>query len=301
MALSKKGQAIAITLTIIIYAACLGLNALSGGRINSKLFPQSIGNVSRIFHLDATPSGATFSIWGFIFTYQLIWMIYMAVAACRSGDATSLLPGSYYITFNLNIILTIVWLFVWTRMKIVMAFAALTLGSLLLDTSIIIASKSIHDYVTTNKITSTNKADIWCHRILLQNGLLFYATWTTVASLLSTGIVLVYHCGMENKTASLMVLALLGVLVILYFICENFLFRSYLEHVISPYATLTWALGGVLKKSYGRYEDISYLAMGLLAMTLIFFVSRVIVIMASCVRKKQQSTCKILLINCEKK
>ncbi len=37
----------------------------------TELFPKSTGNISDTFYTDITPAGWTFSIWGFIYTWQV--------------------------------------------------------------------------------------------------------------------------------------------------------------------------------------------------------------------------------------
>ena len=49
------------------------------------LFKNNTGDISDKFYLNITPASWTFSIWGFIFTWQLLWIIYTLSTICRTN------------------------------------------------------------------------------------------------------------------------------------------------------------------------------------------------------------------------
>jgi hypothetical protein len=67
--------------------------------------------------LEITPAGWTFSIWGFIYTWNALWLIY-GVSTIFSKDSNgnyiyqlTITPPAVYIVFIINNILNIAWLY----------------------------------------------------------------------------------------------------------------------------------------------------------------------------------------------
>lgn len=92
--------------------------------------------------------------------------------------------------------------------------------------------------------------DVWLTRILVLNGLLFYATWTTIASLINLTITVQYDADYNSSNAAYISLALLTATVITYFLLENTLFDRYLRYVFAVYPVIIWALSAVLAKKW---------------------------------------------------
>ena len=62
--------------------------SLEGGQyifFISAVFTQSTGAVSDENYLEITPAGWTFSIWGFIYAWQVLWIAYGLSTICREG------------------------------------------------------------------------------------------------------------------------------------------------------------------------------------------------------------------------
>jgi hypothetical protein len=58
--------------------------------------------------------------------------------------------------------------------------------------------------------------DLWLTRILVLNGLLFYNTWTTIASLINLAAAMQYDGGVNGSTSAYVALALLTATVLTY-------------------------------------------------------------------------------------
>ena len=106
----------------------------------TELFPKSIGNISDTYYTDITPAGWTFSIWGFIYTWQVnkqdlyklkqlyliifnvkgIWLVYSFVCLFRrtkSGYYLYIKPDFFhygiFIAYIANLVSNIIWIFLW--------------------------------------------------------------------------------------------------------------------------------------------------------------------------------------------
>ena len=276
---SKK---VLIFVNLVVYIVHLVLNGLAAqGGIDNKLFPNSVSNISRIFHLELTPVGATFSIWGAIFTWQLIWIIYTCTSVCRANvPSANILSTRFYIVFIVNIIFISTWLFTWAREKAIISLVVIALGQICVDTAIAFALIDLNKFLKDQKVLNKTKVDVWCQRIIVQNGLIFYATWTTVATLINVAVVIAYRGNASTLTASIISISLLAVLAIVWFLLENFAFHGYTDYTFSAYITLIIANTGVYaanNKPKGN-DTIKWFSFALIILSAIFLVVRLVII-----------------------
>ena len=275
----KISTKVLIFLTLAVYIIHLVFNALSArGGPRNKLFPNTVSNISKRFHLEITPVGATFSIWGAIFAWQVIWILYTVSTVFRSGPATNILQNKFFIAFIANILTVIAWLFTWARAEGVISFVIIVLGQIFLDAAIAFACYDLRVFLDDQKVYSQGKVDIWSQRFLVQNGLLFYGTWTTIATLINTAVVFAYYIGTSTKVASLISLSLLGFLAITWFMLENFVIQKYAEYTFSAYVTLIIGLTGILVNIFNDDKLIGGITLGLLILSGIFLIARIIII-----------------------
>ena len=194
------GKKALIIITFVLYLVHLGFQTLAArGGSHSQFFPRSPQNVSETFKLEITPVGKTFAIWGVIFLLQLIWLIYSVTTVFRSSPSANILSTGFYLAFNANIAMITTWLFTWARELGEISFAVTVAGQLFIVVAIGYSFKDLKSFLDESKGAAIGTKDVWCQRILVQNGLLFYATWTTVATLLNFAIVLAYYMGVQTK------------------------------------------------------------------------------------------------------
>jgi len=158
--LSKK---ILIFVNLAVYIAHLVLNGLAArGKDGDTLFPNSVSNISKTFHLELTPVGATFSIWGAIFTYQLIWIIYTTTAVCRSNiPSANILSSRFFIAFIVNVVFISAWLFVWAREMAIASLVVIVLGQICVDGAIAFALIDLKKFTDDQKVLNKTKVDVW--------------------------------------------------------------------------------------------------------------------------------------------
>lgn len=274
-----------IGFTFLVYIIHLIFNGLAAkGKPGNKLFPNSPGGISKLFNIEITPVGATFSIWGFIFFYQVAWLIYSISTIFRDGPATNILSQKFYYFFLLNIFMITTWLFLWARTNLIGSLIVIFLGQVFVNMAIGFSCKELYEYTKENGEQA--KPDIWCIRLLVQNGLLFYGTWTTIATLLNLAIVLRYEGHLSSSTASIISLSLLGVLVIFWFILENFIISKFTEYTFTVYIVLTAALSGILANIYRELDVVAGIVIGLLILSIVFLFGRLLIIVIRFRKKK---------------
>ncbi|KAJ8307521.1 hypothetical protein KUTeg_015605, partial [Tegillarca granosa] len=218
------------------------------------VFNQTTGDISDHYLLQVTPAGWTFSIWGIIYTWQALWLIYGLTTICRKKDGTyfyllPLMPVAVYFSFMFNNICNVAWLFTWDMEEMVAALPLIALMPFSLYIGLYFSFSSVY----RNLAESTKKGlsrDIWLIRLLVQNGIAFYATWVTIATLLNLAIVMSYWGDVSVEDSGTTVLSILLVEVIIWFVTDIFIFDKYVRYTFSPYITLIMALSGVLSKNY---------------------------------------------------
>ena len=100
-------------------------------------------------------------------------------------------------------------------------------------------------------------ADIWLVRVLVHNGFAVYGTWLYLASLLNLTVWVSQIYNKDAKSvadASSAALSLVLVGILIYFVCENFIFYSAMAYTFLPWFVLIFALSGVVSKNYSRQD-----------------------------------------------
>jgi hypothetical protein len=114
------------------------------------------------------------------------------------------------------------------------------------------------------------KFDIWCIRIMVQNGLGVYAAWTTIATLLNMAMVMIYKGPnqVDNDVASTVALSLLVVELLGYTFADIVFLDRYTRYTVTPFVVVPIALGASLAKNYkaGSRNSIMTIVMVVLAL-----------------------------------
>ncbi|XP_062891300.1 uncharacterized protein LOC134338921 isoform X2 [Mobula hypostoma] len=232
-----------LVFTLVVYIITLILNALAGNGPESGIFLQTVGNLSRKYYTEFTPAGWTFSIWGIIYTWQAVWLVYVLIGLCQR-----------------HIILALIFL------------------ALIAFTNYVVLFFCYRGLFTQGPwLQEYRKVDLWLVRILVQNGIAVYATWTTIATLLNFAVVLTYSANISTVTSGTTCLSLLAIEVVLWFGLENFVFDKYVRYTLTIYPVIIVALSGSLDNHYNATSPTRnniYIAV-LLAIACIAFVARV--------------------------
>jgi hypothetical protein len=131
--------------------------------------------------------------------------------------------------------------------------------------------------------------DVWFQRIIVQNGLLFYGTWTTVATNLNFCITLVYYLDVAVQTACIVTLVVVGVLLLSWFILENFVFVNSVQYTVTAYVVLIIALNGVFTNGvFDTDKTVGGLVLALLIAAAVFLIIRLIIIVIRHMKNKKE-------------
>lgn len=273
-------EIIALAITTLLYILTVFLNYWSSSEDTPANlgFEETVSNVSDQNEVRITPAGWTFSIWGLIYAWQLLWLIYAWTFVVRPNSAKSI-PLLTYVLFSVSCLINIGWLYAFTNGELAVAFALLLLLSLILYATIGVSAVMLY-YRVTHLVGKKQRLDIILTIAFLHNGLAVYATWTTIATLLNMGIIM-EHTGnnkQDETTVGLVTLSILIVEEIAWFLLENSILDRFVRYILTIYPVLIWALAGILSKQIDNHDldEVNSTAVGALVLSGLLFIIRIV-------------------------
>lgn len=273
---------IAIVLALIFFIIAMVFSALAAPGIYPFLY--GTGNISDEFVTQITPSGWTFAIWSIIYVFLALVLVFSLSGICRKNAygyvycSPAVLPHGFFVAWCLNLTLNVAWLFLWDRKFMPAALVFLILIAFTNYTLIFFSCYGLHNYGAW--LNKYHKVDLWLHRVVVQNGIAIYATWTTIASLVNLTITLVYDADVSSTDAATVSLSLLTVVLIGWFILENTILDKYVRFILTIYPSVIWALTGVFTGNYNAAAPTRnnvFIAV-LLAVACVVFATRVLLV-----------------------
>ncbi|XP_014781962.1 uncharacterized protein LOC106877549 isoform X1 [Octopus bimaculoides] len=246
----------AIVFATLMFILSVIIATLAGNpKIHCGLFNQTIADVSRKYSSSITPASQTFFIWSIIYLWQVVWLLYGMSLICRSRSNHYLyvfppiLSTTFYIAFAVNNIFTIAWTFVWIHEMLQVALAMLAASVISLYLSLYCSFKNLYKFL--NLLYKEDLGtDVWLMRILVQNGLSFYATWSTFATLLNFAIVLSNSGGINKNMAGTISLGIAALLMLLWFMLDCIILDKYVRYTFTPYVVLIVAFTGIMVQHF---------------------------------------------------
>ncbi|GLD54731.1 uncharacterized protein AKAME5_000731100 [Lates japonicus] len=252
MAKHKISLLIAIVMALIFFIITMVFTALAGTGIYP--FLSSTANISDEFVTQITPSGWTFTIWSIIYTFMALVLLYLLSGIFRKNAygyvycSPPVLPLGFFVAWCLNLGLNTGWLLLWDRRFMSAALAFLILIALTNYAVIFFSCYGLHNYGAW--LNKYHKVDLWLHCVLVQNGVMIYTTWTTIATLINLTIVLTYDVKMSPEDAATISYSVLAVLLLVWFVLENSVLDKHVRYILIIYPVVIWALSGNLDKNY---------------------------------------------------
>ncbi|XP_031706162.1 uncharacterized protein LOC116385101 [Anarrhichthys ocellatus] len=242
---------IAIVLALIFFIITMVFSALAAA--GTYPFLSSTANISNEFVTEITPAGWTFAIWSIIYIFLALVLVYVLSGIFRKNAygyvycSPAVLPHGFFVVWCLNLALNTAWLFLWDRKSMAAALAFLIMISLTNYTMIFFSCYGLHNYGAW--LSKYHKVDLWLQRVLVQNGIAIYATWTTIATLVNLAIVLTYDANMSPTDAATVSLSVLTVVLVVWFYLENFVLDQHVRYIVTFYPFVIWAVTGVFTKN----------------------------------------------------
>ncbi|KAK1885558.1 hypothetical protein KUDE01_031752 [Dissostichus eleginoides] len=278
----NPGRLAAIVVSVVSFAISLVFNGLSV--VGLGPYDTTTGNVSAVFDTQITPSGWTFQIWSVIYVWLIAMVIYIVTGLCRKNGygyvycSPAVLPYGFFVSWCLNLCCNIGWLIVWDKGIMIAALVFLVLVICTNYSMICFICHGLHVYGAWLK--KYHKVDLWLLRVLVQNGVMIYTTWTTIATLINLTIVLTYDVGMSPLDAATISYAFLTVVLLVWFALENFVLDKHVRYILVIYPVLIWALTGNLDKNFDAESPNrnGFFIVALLALASVLFLVRIVLV-----------------------
>ena len=223
----------------------------------SGIFKNTTGDISDKYYIEITPASWTFTIWAFIYIWQISWIVYALVNLFRRTEDgpgyahPPIVTVPFCLAYLCNMCFNAGWMIIWDRQILEAAFAFLFLIALTLYICLVIVYRSF-DANANILIKQNRKADIWLVRMLIFNGIGIYATWTTIATLLNLAIVITYRSNpaISQDVASTVSLCVLTLEIAVFVSTDLTILDRYTRYTFTPYLVLIVALSGVTAKNW---------------------------------------------------
>jgi len=233
---------------LVAFVATLIINYLSTNGAIGK----TQSELSDKYYLPITPPGWAFSIWGLIYLWQGAWIIFHSAMSCKYSselESTLMFGRGFYVSWILSCACNMGWIVAFATEQITLStFILLAITGTLywnLWTTHRYLGQLNDDKAVYPPFLISSKCIQTAYRVLVLNGVAFYATWTSIAQCLNIAITLTYEADVDVYCSCLWALSVLTVTLVLYWICDFYALRSYLIYTYSPYAVLLWALSAI--------------------------------------------------------
>ena len=241
-----------LAFSTFVYLATIVINALAGE--NSVGFQASIGNVSDQYFLDITPGGWAFSIWGVIYIWQALWHIYGWSFVFRPKATRSISLVTYWL-FGVANLANITWIYLWGNYQIVAALPFIIAIPLFLILSLSFTAWRTYQATSALQKNHWTKADLWATRILVHNGIAFYATWVSIAWLLNAAVVAHYFGPLSLTDSGTLSLSLLLLEILVWFFLDIVLLDRFARYIQSVYIVLFVATTAIVTEHWNRADE----------------------------------------------
>lgn len=269
-----------LVLTVLVplmFVVAMVFNGLGSQSTDIGLYVSSTSELSDKYQLEITPAGWTFSIWGVIYTWQALWIVYAIVNLFRKTEEGKpfythpvLLSAPFLGIYIFNLMLNCTWLVTFDREFLEVSCAVLFLMCVTLYACLFISYRNL-DRNMDVLVKENRKTDVWLTRLFVQNALGIYATWCSIATLLNLGFVLTYRSAHDigQRNASTIVLGILTAGILVFLVTDFAFLDRYTRYTFTPYIVLVMALSGSLSKNYEEGARNSIFTVALLALAVV--------------------------------
>ena len=236
--------------------------------------------------MEVTPADWTILMISFIYLWQGIWLFYSIVLICRKvGDGHHycvfpVLPPILYVVFSFSLACNVAWLLIWDKKYMEVALIFINLTTVTLYICLMVSMRRLGDHDSA-MCRHNLIQDIWVIRILVQNGIGFYAAWATIAAIFNFAVVLTYRTDLMGKAVgkeigSTVSLIVFTMEILAWFILDNFVFERAMRYLFTPYIATLISLSGIMSKNWEITSRNSIYTLTLTTATFILTVVKIV-------------------------
>eukprot|EP00794_Sanderia_malayensis_P003376 gene3376-3864_t len=214
--------------------------------------------------------------WKFVFAYQWLWSFYSLLTLFRR-DAIRILTPHFYVAWSISSYFEIGHLRLLSTGSVHWAWCCACSAAICRDGCLFLAFVGFFEYLAAyaGKKRGLNKFDVWCHRILIQNGLLCFQAWSTTGICMDFANTLTHLFQLSPLKASYCSILSLGLLTFIWFMLQNFRFEKYTRYTVAEYVTLVVMAAQIFAMSKGQINGTYALSLLFLCFVAILLVFRV--------------------------
>ncbi|XP_071813342.1 uncharacterized protein [Apostichopus japonicus] len=235
---------------------------------------------------EISPASYAFLIWRLIYLWMATWIVFVIICLfIKNSDGPVYLNPpvinyGFLSAYTLYLVIEFGWVFAFDANAQIWTFV------LIIGLKVTLYIAMICYYIPVKKYTvelaKTQRWNLLCLRILVQNGVALHTTWVTVATLLSFTIVLVKLTDWGQTAACCFSLSILAMELILYFILDLIVFDKYTRYTFTTYPTAIWALIAILVQNFEKDRPHMIFAIALLCTATIMCAVKVLVSIRRC-------------------
>lgn len=221
---------------------------------NNGIFNHTMKELSTKYPSAIMPANYAFAIWGLIFLFQYAWLGYAYSTMCRSNGKGLVivnpvtLPKKFHLAYSLSCAGATFWYFTYTSEQLLLSALVLVSTTLLGFIALFINLAATVRY--QRRLQNEMPADLICIRVLVQNGVCMFSTWSLYATLVSVTSALAYDpkspYHMTSDDAGSLCLYILGVFIIAASVLENTKLFFLTKYLYSWYFVLIWGLAAII-------------------------------------------------------
>ncbi|XP_012670519.2 uncharacterized protein LOC105889269 [Clupea harengus] len=281
MAERNPGRVAVVVLSLVAHLVAMVFNTLASIGGPSGIFKQSTEDVTQKYVTDITPARWSLFVWDFTYVWLLCMHIYLLTGLFRRSASSwmyaypAVLPYAFHVILITNIIMNVSYLFLFDRELLL---ASLVMSATMAFTNCLLMFFSCYGLKVYGAwLNKHHSLDLWLLRILVQNGVAMYTTFTSVATLLKLTIVLNYNL-MSSSNSAIISLSLLLAGILIWFVVENFLLENHLRYILSVYPVVILVLAGIVSHSsqFGLNDIVSAALLGVTCILLIIRIALVV-------------------------
>ncbi|XP_062377771.1 uncharacterized protein LOC134066439 [Sardina pilchardus] len=188
----------------------------------------------------------------------------------------AVLPYAFHVVLIINIIMNISYLFLFDRELLL---ASLIMSASMAFTNCLLMFFSCYGVKVYGAwLNKHHSLDLWLLRILVQNGVAMYATFTSIVTLLKLTIVLQYTVKMNSSNSAIISLSFLLATILIWFAVENILLENHFRYILSVYPVVILVLAGIVSHDSipGPNDVVSAALLGVTCLLLLVRISLVV-------------------------
>ncbi|XP_071797339.1 uncharacterized protein [Asterias amurensis] len=289
---TKKHDVLFICLAVFVmleFISSLLISNSNSGNNSLGWFLNGTGAISRLYPTEIAPAGWTFTVWQVIHVFEGLFHIYVLTSLVRRNVQGPVYRNPVLITptmlllYGLVVALNISWVFVYDRQYVPVACGLNALMPIALCTLLFLHHRKVDQNGFSMK--QNHKCDLVLVRIIVQNGMALYATWVTIATLLSLASVLIYWGDVEQSISCTISLSILLGVVLIYSVLENFVWDKYLRYTYTVWMIVIFALSGSIARNWNPEKRNSIYSAVLISLAAGLFVLKIGLSMWRCCKR----------------